>query len=73
MSASARQSAVTSAFASRTSASDITTKNAVVTHRYRLRAATGSPPGTNPILNGLIDTDADTRVFSTSLAQSTIG
>ncbi|MFF9013553.1 hypothetical protein ACF09C_11395 [Streptomyces sp. NPDC014870] len=48
-------------------------KNAVATHRYRLRAATGAPPGPNPVLIGLIDTDADTRVFSTSLAQSTVG
>ncbi|WP_338677632.1 hypothetical protein V1460_35160 [Streptomyces sp. SCSIO 30461] len=48
-------------------------RSAVATHRYRLRAESGAPPGPNPILIGLIDTDVDAPVDSTSLAQSTVG
>ncbi|MEV6332757.1 hypothetical protein [Streptomyces sp. NPDC051909] len=47
-------------------------EDAVVTHRYRIRAASGAPPGPNPIMIGLIDTDADTRVQRSSLPQTTV-
>ncbi|WP_137992020.1 hypothetical protein [Streptomyces vilmorinianum] len=47
-------------------------KNGVSTHRYRVRAPTGAPPGPNPILISLIDTDTDTRVRHTSLPQTTL-
>ncbi|MFG3404047.1 hypothetical protein [Streptomyces sp. NPDC048142] len=48
-------------------------KNAVATHRYRLRALDGAPPGPNPIMISLIDTDADTRAGYSSLPQTTLG
>ncbi|WNF27970.1 hypothetical protein RI138_14675 [Streptomyces sp. C11-1] len=47
-------------------------KDAASTHRYRVRALTGAPAGPNPILISLIDTDADTRVYSTSLSHTTL-
>ncbi|WP_370410298.1 hypothetical protein [Streptomyces fradiae] len=47
-------------------------KDAVVTHRYRIRAATGAASGPNPLMIGLIDTDADTRVQRASLPQTTL-
>ncbi|MFD7321377.1 hypothetical protein ACFV9D_09825 [Streptomyces sp. NPDC059875] len=47
-------------------------KDAAPTYRYRVRALTGAPPGPNPVLVSLIDTDTDTRASYASLPQTTL-
>ncbi|WP_327375146.1 hypothetical protein OG393_14990 [Streptomyces sp. NBC_01216] len=48
-------------------------RNAVLTHRYRVRALAGAPAGPNPLLVSLVDTDADARLYYGSVPQTTLG